>query len=145
MTDKLQSFINAANSTIFSSRDIVVDEDNKVKLGNLIFSEDAKTNENTIKAFRKALSEKYGVFGEHAFDTVLNHRIQTKKSLRACDIKKTLSQISQLKMRRFAREITRQLDTDPSFRELPREKRAQIRQNLSSKPFQKTRQLDLQI
>ena len=135
MTDKLQSFINAANSTIFSSRDIVVDEDNKVKLGNLIFSEDAKTNENTIKAFRKALSEKYGVFGEHAFDTVLNHRIQTKKSLRACDIKKTLSQISQLKMRRFAREITRQLDTDPSFRELPREKRAQIRQNLSSKPF----------
>ena len=61
MTDKLQSFINAANSTLFSSRDIVVDEDNKVKLGNLIFSEEAKTNENTIKAFRKALSEKYGV------------------------------------------------------------------------------------
>ena len=59
MTDKLQSFIVAANSTMFGSRDIVVDKDNKVKLGNLIFSESAKTNENTVKEFRKALSEKY--------------------------------------------------------------------------------------
>lgn len=135
MTDKLQSFITAANSTMFGSRDIVVDKDNKVKLGNLIFSESAKTNENTVKEFRKALSEKYGVFGEHAFDTVLNSRVQRKKSLRACDIKKTLSNIETLKQRRFKREITRQLDTDPAFRELPEKTRAQIRLNLSSKPF----------
>ena len=38
----------------------------------MIFSEKASTNVNTLKAFREAMSEKYGVFGEHAFDTVLN-------------------------------------------------------------------------
>ena len=71
MTDKIQAFVSIANSTMFGSRDVVVGQDNKVRLGNLVFSEKKTTNESTIKAFRLALSQKYGVFGEHAFDTTL--------------------------------------------------------------------------
>ncbi len=133
MTDKVQAFINAANSTFFDSRDIVVDKNNSVRLGNLIFSDKAENNENTMKAFRKALSEKYGVFGEHAFDTVLSSRSQRKKSLRSCDIKKTISSIDTLKSHRIINEYLRQLDTDPKFRELPKDLRAKVRKHLAKK------------
>lgn len=135
MTDKLQAFVNAANSTLFDSRDIIVDDENKVKLGNLIFSEKAKTNKNTLNAFRAAMAERYGVFGEHAFDTVMNARVQNNKPLRACDVRKTLSQLEHVKKKRFSKEITRQLDTDPAFRELPKDTRAKIRNNLWKQPF----------
>lgn len=135
MSDKLQAFVNAANSTVFDSRNIIVDDENKVKHGNLIFSEKATTNVNTLKAFRSAMAERYGVFGEHAFDTVLNARVQNNKPLRACDVHKTISHLEVIKKKRFSREITRQLDTDPSFRELPKETRAIIRNNLFKRPF----------
>ena len=137
MTDKLNSFISIANSTFFSSRDIVVSKDEKVKLGNFVFSEKTKNNETTMKAFRNALADKYGDFGTHAFDTVLQNRIQLKKSLRACDIKKTLSKIPDVIKKHFKNEITRQLDSDPNFRELPKDQRALIRKNLMKDPFSK--------
>ena len=135
MTDKIQAFESIANSTMFGNRDVVVGQDNKVRLGNLVFSEKKTTNESTLKAFRQALSQKYGVFGEHAFDTTLGSRAQMKKSLRACDIKKTISTIEKVKGFRFKNEITRQLDTDPKFRELPPAARKTIRENLVHTPF----------
>ncbi len=135
MTDKLQSFIHAADSTIFGSRDIVVGEDSKeVKLGRLIIPTGSKANERTMSAFRKALSEKYGVFGEHAFDTTLSSRSQRKKSLRACDIKATISNIEALKIHRVVNEFRRQVDTDPKFRELPQQIRLNIKAMLNKDP-----------
>ncbi|MBQ7607499.1 MAG: hypothetical protein IJU76_05965 [Desulfovibrionaceae bacterium] len=113
----LERFQQLADSTFFSSRDIVVRQDS-ARLGNFIFSSGKAINDSTMKAFRTALSEKYGTLGEHAFDTVLGSRTQFHKSLRACDIKATISQLSALKEKRLTSEIGRQLNTHPKMLEL---------------------------
>ena len=59
-----------------------------------------------MTAFREALSKEFGVFGEHAFDTILGLRMQTHKSLRACDIKNVLSNIEFLKANRYISEYS---------------------------------------
>lgn len=135
MTDKLQSFINASNSTIFGSRDVEIGKKGEVKLGGVLFSAKSSTNFATMKAFREALSKRYGVFGETVFDSTLALRFKAKKSLRACDISKTLSKIDLIKKRAFTNEISRQLDTDPLFRSLPKDVRTQIRGNIKKNPF----------
>ena len=71
------TFERLANSTMFGSRDIVVNNGNtEAKLGNFIFSSGKNANVATMKAFREAMSQRFGVFGEHTFDTVLGHRFQ---------------------------------------------------------------------
>ncbi|MCR5221011.1 MAG: hypothetical protein K6E31_08485 [bacterium] len=75
-------------------------------VGNLLFSSGRKANEAAMTAFREALSKNFGVFGEHAFDTILGLRMQTHKSLRACDIKKVLSNIEFLKENRYISEYS---------------------------------------
>ena len=71
MTDRLQSFIDVSKSTLFDSRDVVVGKNDKVKLGGLIFSAKASKNLATMKAFKEALSQRYGVFGDTAFESTL--------------------------------------------------------------------------
>ena len=88
-----------------------------------------------MQAFRKALSDKYGMFGEHAFDTVLGSRQQLKKSLRACDIKTVLANINHIKRQRFISEMNRQLDTDPLFLELSSDLRKAVRHSLHENAF----------
>lgn len=59
--------------------------------------------------FKEALSQRYGVFGDTAFESTLALRYKEKKSLRSCDIKKTLSKIDSIKQKHFKNEINRQL------------------------------------
>lgn len=127
-------FQQIANSTCFASRDIVVNANNTAKLGNFIFSSGKATNKATMQAFRTALAQRYGVFGEHAFDTVVGRRAQMQKSLRACDVKAAFSSLETLKQKRFINELARQLDTDPKVRELSKDMRQAIRDEIS-KPY----------
>jgi hypothetical protein len=130
MPISLNTFVQQARSTRFDSRDIV-DDDAKTptsdKHGNLVFSSGTKTNIATMKAFKEALRNEYGVFGLHAFDTIVGTRAQLHKSLRACDIKLIHSKMESLKQIRFSNELDRQLDTNPEILKLGKEMRAAIR------------------
>ena len=130
-----ERFQRIANSTHFGSRDILVDTNaNTARLGNFIFSSGKDANTATMKAFREALSQKFGVFGEHAFDTVVGMRSQLRKSLRACDVKAVFSSLETLKEKRFINEIARQLDTDPKVRELSQSMRDAVRTIVGEAP-----------
>ena len=84
MTDLISRFENIANSWTVGFRDVEVNAaGDKAKLGNLFLSGSKAKNDQTMLAFRDALSKKYGVFGEHAFDSVLGARSQLHKSLPA--------------------------------------------------------------
>ena len=131
----INDFKNVAQSSFFGSRDITVDKHEHAKLGHLVFSSGKKVNEATMNAFKAALEHEYGVFGTHAFDTVVGARQQMKKSLRACDVKATLSQIETFKKPRFLNELSRQLDTNPKFRELPEKLRQTIRTSIKDELF----------
>jgi hypothetical protein len=137
MPVSLQSFIQAANSAWFGSSDILVGKTgkNSASVGNLFFSSGHNQNKAAMTAFREALSRRYGVFGEHAFDTVLGLRMQTRKPLRACDVKAALSNIEMLKQRRYIGELNRQLDTDPRMLELPNELQTEIRRHIAKRPL----------
>ena len=116
MAVDLNTFITLADSTRFSSRDIVVQgkgEDQTAKLGNLVFSSGDAVNVDTMEAFKAALEAEHGVFGTHAFDTVVGSRSQLHKSLRASDVKATLSRLPEIKEQRFKGELQRQIATDP--------------------------------
>ena len=137
MPINLQSFVNTAKSAIISSRDITIQgkgENATAKLGNYVFSAGKTSNAAVMAAFKSALEREYGVFGTHAFDTILGERLQTGKSLRACDVKATLSRLESVKVARFSGELSRQLDTNPKFRSLSPELRRKIRSNLSQNP-----------
>ncbi len=130
------SFHRIAKSAWFGSRDIVVNEkEGKAKLGHLIFSSGAKRNDATMEAFRSAISHKAGVFGEHAFDTVLSGRQQLHKSLRACDVIAVFSTLEHIKKNRFIGELNRQLDTDPKMLELSKGLQDKVRSILVQSPL----------
>ena len=96
MSLNIDSFRTLASQTVFGSRDIAVQgqgETATARLGNFVFSQSAKTNDATMAAFKAALEKEYGVFGTHAFDTVLGARAQMHKSLRASDVTATLSKL----------------------------------------------------
>ncbi len=135
MPSSITDFRRIAQSSFFGSRDITVDKNENAKLGGLFISSGKKVNAATMKAFKAALEHEYGVFGTHAFDTVLGARQQMKRSLRACDVKNTLSQIETFKKPRFLNELNRQLDTNPKFRELNKDLRAKIRASVKDAPF----------
>ncbi|MBP3730347.1 MAG: hypothetical protein J6I40_02615, partial [Mailhella sp.] len=131
-----ESFQKVANSAWLGSRDIIVDtKKDKAKLGNLIFSSGDGVNDAAMKAFRSALSGKFGVFGEHAFDTVLGSRQQLRKPLRACDVKAVLSKLEHVKVNRFVSEINRQLDTDPKLLEFSKGMQKMVRGILAKSPL----------
>ena len=130
----IDSFMNIANSAIFTSRDIAVQGQGKnatAKLGNYVFSQGTKTNDATMAAFRAALEKEYGVFGANAFDSTLGERSSMHKSLRAMDVKQTLSNLAQMRTNRFVAEIKRQLDTSPQLLGLPQEDRDKIRDKIA--------------
>ena len=134
----IDSFRTIASQTKFGSRDIAVQgqgETATARLGNLVFSQGAKTNDATMAAFKAALEKEYGVFGTHAFDTVLGSRAQMHKSLRASDIKATLSSLETVKKNRFIGELSRQLDTNPKFRELSDGMRKLVRSAINDSPI----------
>ena len=134
----IDSFRAIASSTSFSSRDIAVrgeGDGQTARLGNFIFSQSKEMNDATMAAFKTALEKKYGVFGTHAFDTVLGARQQLHKSLRASDVKATLSKLETVKYNRYIDELSRQLDTSPKFRELSDGMRALIRKAITEKPL----------
>ncbi|MBP5674079.1 MAG: hypothetical protein J6X49_16965, partial [Victivallales bacterium] len=109
-------FHRLATTAPKDTRDIVVNDANSpksVKLGSRIFSTAKEVNDATMTAFKQALQKEYGVFGLHAFDTVVGTRAQLHKSLRACDIKKIVSSMESLKQTRFTNELDRQLQTNP--------------------------------
>lgn len=83
---------------------------------------DLKANQRTMAAFRSCLSERYGVFGEHAFDAVLGARVDVGKTLRAKDIASVMRVLNPtdtgavrqaLITSRFANEVDRQVETNP--------------------------------
>lgn len=133
----VDTFRNLAETSWFSSRHIVVEGpegSQQAKLGNLVFSSGTKINNDTFAAFKAALEDEYGVFGTHAFDTVLGTRQQLHKSLRASDVKATLSRLDTIKEQRFVAEMRRLLETDPTVRELSADVRAKLFQILNEHP-----------
>ena len=104
----LNTFTTLAKATAFSTRDIVVQGQGKnatARLGNFIFSQGKAANNATMAAFKEALENEYGSLGTHAFDTVLGARSQLNKSLRACDIQRTLSSLVPIRQNRFVGEV----------------------------------------
>jgi len=131
----ISEFTRLAASTSISTRDLVVSGQGKTakaRLGNFIFAQSAEKNTVTMKAFRAALEKEYGAFGANAFDTVLGHRLEMRKSLRACDVRQTLSNLALIRQNRFVSEINRQLDTSPRMLELSAEAREAIHRELAS-------------
>lgn len=136
----LDTFKAVANSTAFSSRDIVVQGEGKAataKLGNFIFSQGKAANNATMAAFKEALENEYGSLGTHAFDTVLGSRSQLNKPLRACDVQKTLSSLVPIRQNRFVGEVNRQLDISPKMMELSDDDQKAVRKILHDAPFEK--------
>ncbi|WP_406038745.1 hypothetical protein [Succinimonas sp.] len=128
MTGVMNSFETIAREAWLTSRDVVVNEaGDKAQRGNLFFSAGREVNDNTMRVFRQALSQKYGVFGEHAFDTVVGARSQMHKSLRVCDIRDVLSSLETVKKTRLICELNRQLDTDPKMLQMPLKDQDQVR------------------
>ena len=77
MSLTVNSFREIAQTAWVTSRDLAVQgqgETATARLGNFVFSQSAKTNDATMAAFKAALEKEYGVFGTHAFDTVLGSR-----------------------------------------------------------------------
>ena len=131
-------FRNLAESSFFTSRDIVVEGpqgNQTARLGKLVFSSGAQVNKETMLAFKEALKNEYGLFGVHAFDTVVGSRLQTQKSLRASDVIATLSRLESIKEQRFTGELQRQLATDPSVCRLSQDVRAKLDDVLAQHPF----------
>ncbi|MBR4899391.1 MAG: hypothetical protein IKZ46_00485 [Victivallales bacterium] len=109
-------FHHLATAAPKDTRDVVVNSaktPQSVQFGSRVFSTSKKLNDATMAAFKEALQKEYGVFGLHAFDTVVGTRAQLHKSLRACDIKKIVSSMESLKQMRFTNELDRQLQTSP--------------------------------
>ena len=121
MSLNVESFRSLVNQTNFGNRDIIVRGEGKnatARLGNYFFSQGKVANNATMKAFKEALENEFGSLGTHAFDTVLGSRSQLNKSLRACDIERTLSSLVPIRENRFVGEVNRQLDTSPKMLEL---------------------------
>ena len=128
MPVNLQTFTNfAAQHTVHVSKNIHVHEaDGQMEVGSASFKQtlgrDLKANQRTMAAFRSCLSERYGVFGEHAFDAVLGARADVGKTLRAKDIASVMRALSPtdtgavrqtMIAARFANEASRQAETNP--------------------------------
>lgn len=128
MPVNLQSFTDfAAQHTIHTSKNFHVHEANgRLEAGAASLKQrigtDLKANQRTMAAFRNCLSERYGVFGEHAFDAVLGARADVGKTLRAKDIASVMRALSPtdtgtvrqtMIAARFANEASRQAETNP--------------------------------
>lgn len=124
----LQTFTDfAAQHTVHVAKNIHVHEaDGQMEVGSASFKQtlgrDLKANQRTMAAFRSCLSERYGVFGEHAFDAVLGARADVGKTLRAKDIASVMRALSPtdtgtvrqtMIAARFANEASRQAETNP--------------------------------
>ena len=133
----IKDFQAVANSTFFGSRDITVGKDSRAKLGNFIFSAGKAKNDAVMKAFKETLENEYGTLGTHAFDTVLGSRHMLHKSLRACDVKATLSSLKIIHENRFVGEVNRQLDSSPKMMELSKDDANAVRRILHDAPFEK--------
>ena len=108
----VDSFRSLVDQTLCANRDIVVSGEGKnatARLGNFFFSQGKAVNNATMRAFKAALENEYGSLGTHAFDTVLGSRSQLNKSLRACDIQRTLSTLVPIRENRFIGELTARL------------------------------------
>lgn len=128
MPVNLQTFTDfAAQHTVRVSKNIHVHEaDGQMEVGAASLKQrigtDLKANQRTMAAFRNCLSERYGVFGEHAFDAVLGARADVGKTLRAKDIASVMRALSPtdtgavrqtMIAARFANEASRQAETNP--------------------------------
>ena len=133
----ITDFKSVAESTIFSSRDIKLQGEGAnatARLGNFIFSAGKKANAAVMNAFKAALEHEYGLLGTHAFDTIVGLRNQLHKSLRACDVRDTLSNLEILRKNRYIGEVNRQLDTHPKMLELSDEMQLEVRRRLHENP-----------
>lgn len=79
-------------------------------------------NREVLKLFREALSQRYGVFGEHAFDMALGANLSEGRALKVRDIRNVLATLdhnrqsaSRTKMieSRFLGEVDRQVESHP--------------------------------
>lgn len=82
----------------------------------------SKSNRAVMAAFRECLRNEYGVFGEHAFDSVLGLRADQGGTLRASDISSVMRVLTPsdkgavrraMISARFENEVMRQAETNP--------------------------------
>lgn len=136
----VQDFQRVANSAFFTSRDIAISaETGEAKLGNFLISAGKKQNQAVMRAFKEALQREYGDLGATMFDTTVGQRSELNKSLRACDVKATMSNLLQLKKNKFVSEMNRQLDTHPKMLSLATELQDMVRKTLTNSPVADTK------
>ena len=115
---KLSSFTNIARDSLFSTRDVVLGA-NAPQLGTLgrrtITASQKRVNREALTAFRNAVTNTYGSFGEKAFDGILGSRLAFGKSLRARDITAVMKLAPQLARKALENEIVRQLQSSPQY------------------------------
>ena len=115
---KLSSFTNIARDSFFSTRDIVLGA-NAPQLGTLgrrtITASQKQVNREALTAFRNAVTNTYGAFGQKAFDGLLGSRLAFGKSLRARDITAVTELAPKLAKKALENEIVRQLQSSPQY------------------------------
>ena len=140
MSVNVETFRSLVGQTHFGGRDIFVSGEGKnatARLGNFFFSQGKVANNATMKAFREALQKEYGSLGAHAFDSVVGARSQLNKSLRACDVQRTLSSLPTIRQTRYQGEVERQLRNSPKIMEMNPEDAEAVRNIVRGTPKEK--------
>lgn len=123
MPISLAQFQNIAQRQLVGARNIVLTGQgegaalaSRIAGRSLLVSQSARAcNRETMAAFRTAMREQFGIFGEHAFEQVLGERATRCKSLRASDVKATLSALTSVVATRLTAEVERQMAIHPHF------------------------------
>ena len=123
MPISLAQFQNIAQRQLVGARNIVLTGQgeaaaltSRIAGRSLLVSQSARAcNRETMAAFRSAMREQFGVFGEHAFEQVLGERAQRCQSLRARDVKAAISALTSVVATRLTAEVERQMSIHPHF------------------------------
>lgn len=141
MNFSLTQFQDVARRNWFNN-DIVLNA-NRDKLSSQFFHSKSKegstsrvTNEATMKAFREALMDKYGMTGERVFKAMLGDRASNGRSLRKSDVLETIAKAQSVAERTtnaFQNEtssiITHILEDNPFLKSLSEEDKAYLRKH----------------
>ena len=100
-------------SSCSAGRILVKENGTKIGYKGIHEKTDYDANVETMKCFKKALREKYGIFGENAFDTVLSDRFLAKQGLRGKDVNATIAKVDKMRMVRIHAEVVRQVVCSP--------------------------------
>jgi len=112
----VSQYVNLARSAFFGSSVIELKgaDEQRLTFRSSVFSlNNAKVTDATLANFREAMSQAYGVCGEHAFDSVLGVKMQLHQRLTARDVIKVVDMVPTAFRLQVQNEFDRLLDTSP--------------------------------